>query len=67
MKTHFTWSIENNDRCPTCKRKTILITAPGAWTPADYKNLPDYIEVDEEISGHFCMECRQLVSLSLNT
>lgn len=76
VKTHFTWSVERNDgKCPSCRRVTILVCAPLTWSvPEDQEAtnrtavpLPDYVEVNEEVTGHWCRACNRLVSLSLNT
>ena len=54
---------------------TVLVTAPGAWDIHEdgYRKqggkteLPEYAEVNEEVSGHWCPKCQRLTSLSLNT
>jgi hypothetical protein len=76
-KTHFTWSIESpRDTCPVCDGKTVLITFPPSVEPHEGDDNAeafeaagggDWIELREEVSGHFCPECHKLVSLSLNT
>lgn len=76
MRTHVTWSIDEANRCPSCGEKTALIIAPPYWrTDSEAfesgerapKNFPEEVEVHDEITGHYCMECERLVSLSLNT
>lgn len=73
--THITWSIEGSgDTCPKCKGKTVLVIAPSWWrVDADSDDGADDgeyddegVEVDEEITGHYCRKCGDLVSLSLN-
>jgi hypothetical protein len=71
MTTHLTWSIENDaDIHKECGGKIVLVTAFHQMVvhseDPEFKDV-DMVEVDEEISGHFCMGCRTLVSLSLNT
>ena len=67
MKTHFTWSIERNGKCPTCNVATILVVAK-IW---DTDNQGDEDVLKEppvsEVSAHQCPECNQFCSLSLNT
>lgn len=69
MKTHFTWSIEKNDSCPLCGSAPVLITS-AAWE-VDYEDVGEgedsTVEVYEEVSGHYCLKCKVLISLSLNT
>lgn len=73
--THFTWSIEQADSCPNCKGETLLLVAFGQMSIAEgdantFQNKhyeeEGSVEIDEEISGHWCPECRKLVSLSFN-
>lgn len=69
MRTHFTWCLEQCDQCcPTCKSKTVLVS-PGLYWHVDYEADPEENEVElrEEITGHFCLKCLKLTSLSLNT
>lgn len=63
-RTHITWSIEKDNKCPVCGDAPRLIVAPPHWRDA---NDSDDYEIDEEVSGHFCPTCRLLISLSLNT
>ena len=50
--------------CPGCGKKTILITA-DTWHPhtGDDK---EWVEIEEEVSGHWCEQCRKLTTLCLN-
>ncbi len=77
-RTHFTWSIETpGGKCPMCDGKTVLVTFPGNVEPHEGDDNAeafaaagggdDWIELHEEVSGHFCPACHKLVSLSLNT
>jgi hypothetical protein len=70
MRTHFTWSVENNGKCPECGQKTVLISVPLSWD-TDYNtrkaNQPQEVEVSDEVTGHYCLKCQRLRSLSLNT
>lgn len=74
-RTHLTWSAENNEKCPSCRCLTVLVTPMASWNIHEdgYREqggkaeLPDYAEVGEEISGHWCPKCQRLTSLSLNT
>lgn len=69
--THFTWSTEKKDACPECSGQTVLVIA-RAWE-ADSENeshsdiAGEWVEVAEEITGHWCPECRALRSLSFNS
>lgn len=78
-KTHITWTFgEIGDGkynvCCRCNSKTMLVIAPAIWDidsepfAEGEKNHNDagIIDVDEEISGHYCPECRRLTSLSFN-
>lgn len=71
-RTHFTWSIEGpRGLCSECNGETALVIADGEWK-VDYESplcdsLGGYAEIREEITGHYCPNCRKLVSLSLNT
>lgn len=67
---HLTWSRESAEgRCPDCGSHTILATSLATWEihSDDDEIDGDGVEVDEEVSGHFCRECGKLTSLSLNT
>ena len=73
-RTHLTWSEEKNGKCPSCRCLTVLVTAPASWNihedgreQCGKTELPDYAEIAEEISGHWCPKCQRLTSLSLNT
>lgn len=62
-RNHLTWSEERDDnRCPTCGRKTLLVIAPHDWNVDE----GDSVEVHEEITGHYCPKCQRLRSLSFN-
>lgn len=69
--SHLNWSIEKAGKCPDCGAKPILIVAFGHMRIVDEDDQSrldsETIEVDEEISGHLCIACSKLVSLSLNT
>ena len=68
-RTHITWSIERNDACPTCGSPTVLVSAPTEWAIDEEDRTADSyaVEVSEEVTGHYCLACCKLVSLSLNT
>jgi hypothetical protein len=74
-RTHLTWSVEKDGKCPKCRSLTVLITAQGHRTihedgyreQGGKRELPDYASVDEEVSGHWCPKCQRITSLSLNT
>ena len=69
---HLKWSIERaENKCPDCGGDTLLIVAPLQWD-VDSESDPNdeqggSVEVNEEVSGHYCPECCQLTSLSVNT
>lgn len=68
--THITWSIEKDGRCPKCNSRTVLVVAPEWWqVDPDSENAEladDEYNVVEEITGHYCPSCGDLVSLSFN-
>lgn len=80
MKTHLTWSIESPvGQCPYCGDKTVLVVCGGLWE-ADKEStvetvgeeryedwFSDGLQVEEEVTGHYCGKCARLTSLSLNT
>ena len=79
LRTHFTWSIEcPRGECPVCGGKTVLVSKGSGWDADEEhveevfgegvfdKEFIDGVSVDDEISAHFCRECRRLTSLSLN-
>lgn len=79
-RTHLTWSTEvERGRCPTCEGCTILIVSDAEWKAdeesvnvaigeeAYHDSLCDGVNLSEEISGHYCVTCDKLTSLSLNT
>ena len=75
IKTHVTWDRSLNNKCPDCQGETLLVVAlgemriaegdEGTFQNAHYEET-EIVEIEEEISGHYCPECHQLVSLSLN-
>ena len=70
-KTHFHWSIEPQDLCPFCEGSTVLIVAPVCWS-IDTEDISDddeeyHVEVNEEVTGHYCKKCRKLTAMALNT
>jgi hypothetical protein len=74
---HLTWSDETAGMCRKCKGKIILITPSLIWEADEESSAEagvdweshfgDGIELDEELSAHFCPKCRCLTSLSLNS
>lgn len=64
ITNHLTWSIERGDCCPFCGGATVLVSAPTVWQVQEGEGV---VDVDEEVSGHYCRACTKLVSLSLNT
>lgn len=79
-KTHLTWSREaDNGKCPECGKPTVLIVA-DSWhvdeesavaaghSDDEAEDLAfEFLEVRGEITGHYCLNCERLCSLSLNT
>lgn len=68
-RTHFTWSIEQDGKCP-CGEKTALVIVGSEWQIDSEDPLyreRDYASVEDEVSGHWCPECQRLVSLSFNS
>lgn len=56
--------------CPTCSAQTILIHSSAVFGVADddkYREFPDGIETELEISGHWCQKCRVVTSLTINS
>lgn len=71
-RTHITWSVEKTvGRCPTCDNPTMLITPCVSWNVDQDedvpRDLPDEVEVYDEVSAHYCERCDRITSLSLNT
>ena len=56
--------------CPGCDGVTVLVVAPITWEVDEESVLageyPDGIEVNAEVTGHWCDECQRLVSISVN-
>lgn len=72
MRERATWSRETgDDKCPECGADPILIVAGSEWDVPYLDELfagtPDTVTVAEEISAHYCLKCRKITSLSLNT
>lgn len=72
---HLTWSAESpRGKCPHCNSTTLLAIAPRCWdidcdsAAAAGREYAFYegVEIDAEITGHWCDECRLLVSVSVN-
>jgi len=71
---------ETNDsdgyhRCKKCKSKTMLISAMSTWSVDQeaFKNgeitsrdedVPDSVEVGEEITAHWCDTCEKITAFS---
>lgn len=56
-------------KCPVCEGKTVLVVAPTEWGTTDHDDdrTPDgFVEVHDEITGHYCLACLHLTSLSYN-
>ena len=71
MHHHFTWSIDSGDKCPKCGGETTLICAGSEWSvhseePAYRRDGCYDVRINAEVTGHFCIPCRLLVSLSMN-
>lgn len=70
---------ENGDCfCTKCGRKIVLILAPTFWrvdedayredeTDDERENTPDSVEINEEITAHWCNHCEVITSLSFNS
>lgn len=76
---HFTSTFGERDdgkyhRCNKCDSKTMLISAPTHWdvdqepfANGEIEAVEDgYVEVTDEVSAHYCPECRHITSLSFN-
>jgi len=77
MKTHLNWSIEKNGKCPKCRKPTVLVIA-RMWcadseqpeyekATADKTLAGELVNIEEEVTGHWCPKCQRLLSLCLNT
>jgi hypothetical protein len=80
MKTHLTLTLNEGPGeagysiCDTCGSRTLLVYPTSYWNvdSEPYKSgEPDVedpadVEIDAEVSGHFCPTCRRLTSLSVN-
>ena len=74
VRSHFTWSIEHPiGECPFCGEKTVLLVAPGLWDAVGEAAIEaigkeyDGVQIHEELTGHYCVTCEKLTSVSLNT
>jgi hypothetical protein len=68
MKLHFTHHIEESGNCPDCGAEPLLVEpASLLWRPAiTNEHAPDEYEPSIEVTGHYCTECEQMVSISVN-
>ena len=67
---HLTWSDEKENDVCECGEKTILVSfgSPSIDTEDPRcDELGEWLEIPEELTGHFCLKCNKLTSLSLNT
>lgn len=66
-------------RCTECDGKAVLVSAGATWWQIDdepYKHgeyvndleeeMPDGVECDPEITGHFCLKCNKLLSINVH-
>lgn len=79
-RTHLTWSRESDGgKCPECGKTTVLIVA-DTWHVDEESAVAaghsedeaedlvlESLEVHEEITGHYCLNCERLCSLSFNS
>lgn len=64
-------------RCNACGNKTVLISSPCCNWSVDSEpfkageeatgDVPDDVEVSEEVTAHFCLTCDCITSLSFNS
>lgn len=68
MALHVTWTQETHDgRCGVCGSAVVLVLASPDWSADQNSNqYEDGIDIQAEVSGHWCPECDCLTSLSLN-
>lgn len=60
--------------CSLCNGKTILISSYGDWAVDEepYKSgeqiddMAETVDVSEEITAHYCLNCKKITSLSFN-
>ncbi len=62
--------------CTDCGEQVVLIIADDGWkvdsepfedgeeAPAD---MPEYVDVSEEVTAGYCLRCRQITSLTFNS
>lgn len=55
------WSIEKDDRCPSCGGADIILITPSSWTDTSDESVDDTAEV----SAHYCRACERLVGVML--
>ena len=63
--------------CDKCGTKTMLISAPSCWSvdqeafmsgerTDNNPDVPEYVEVGAEVTGHWCDSCEKLTSVSMH-
>lgn len=66
--------------CAACGARTALIYPVGTWAvdPEPFRDgeekgrteeedeIPDEVDVDAEVSAHYCLQCGKITSLSFN-
>lgn len=56
---------ENTGTCLVCDTKTILVTA-NSWHTHPEDGDDDFVEPNDEISGHYCPECNRITAIFFN-
>ncbi len=69
QRLHFgaEWRETHDHKCSACDSETVLVTARDWKTHPGGGDTPDeFVEVSDEVSGHYCPRCRRLTALWVN-
>jgi hypothetical protein len=70
--------VDGYKHCTECGEKVVLISSPPCWSvdreafksgeyTRDNDDIPDEVDVGEEITAHYCVNCGIITSLSFNS
>jgi len=68
---HLHWSEESTSGiCPECGTETVLLVAHEHWQPADVtpraEEFSDGVNLNLEVTCHWCPECDKVRSVAVN-
>ena len=70
MHFNLTFKEQQDQRCNNCGRKTVLVTFGNLAEIHPEKSSKEeqrVIEVNEELTGHFCVKCHEITAVFVNT